>query len=191
MIHLTLPACLLAALGVVCFGAFAWALRWHFQTPGTTPKGVWVICALSLLAFGWFMWDVLVGSLGTAWPVAVPLFVMAFWLFFAAMQASRSAHLTVAFAADQPQVLLDHGPYRYVRHPFYSAYLMFWMAVTVARPGWEPWVTVVVFCTTYWIAACREEGKFERSRLVTAYSAYRQRTGMFLPKPSFVPLTRS
>jgi protein-S-isoprenylcysteine O-methyltransferase Ste14 len=191
VIPVTVPACLLAALGAACFAAFAWGLRWHFRTPGATPAGVWVISLLSLSAFIWFLWDVLRGSLGVAWPAAMPLFVLAFVLFFAAVRASQSARLTVAFASDQPQVLLRHGPYRYVRHPFYSAYLLFWTAVAIARPGWGPWTVVVAFCSIYWIAARSEEGKFKRSRLVASYATYRRQTGMFLPRPSFLAsLTR-
>ena len=192
MIQPTLPACLLAALGAACFAAFTWGLRRHFRTPGATPPGVWVICTASLLAFARFIWDVLHGPLAAMWPAAVPLFAAAFVLFFAAVRTSRPAHLTVAFASDQPQVLLQHGPYRYVRHPFYSSYLVFWTAIAIGRPGWAPWATAAGFCLLYWLAARWEEDKFERSRLVMAYVAYRRKTGMFLPRPSsLASLTRS
>lgn len=183
-----MPNYLLLILGSACFLAFSWALRWHFRTPGATPPGVWLICGLSLAAYAWFMWDVINRPLGAAWPVALPFFVIAFVLFLATVRASRAARLTVAFATDQPQVLLVHGPYRYVRHPFYSTYLMFWVATSIARPGWAPWATVAAFCILYWHAARCEEAKFARSRLAASYATYRHSTGMFLPRASSLDL---
>jgi protein-S-isoprenylcysteine O-methyltransferase Ste14 len=186
------PAYTLTALGTACFVAFTWALRGHFRTPGASPAGVWLICGLSLFSFVWFLWDILHGVIEAAWPVAAPLFVLSFALFFSAIRASRPAGLTVAFAADQPRTLLRHGPYRYIRHPFYSSYIAFWTAVAIARPGWQPWAASAALYGIYWVAARHEEGKFERSGLVAAYAAYRQHTGMFLPRlPQLALLTRS
>ncbi len=183
---------LLLVLGSACFLAFSWALRWHFRTPGATPPGVWLICGLSFAAYAWFVWDVINRPLGAAWPVAVSFLVVALVLFFVTVRASRSARLTVAFTADQPQVLLEHGPYRYVRHPFYSTYLIFWAATAIARPGWTPWIIVAAFCAIYSVAGRREEAKFERSHLAASYAAYRRETGMFLPRiSSLAVLARS
>lgn len=177
---------LLAALGSTCFAAFCWGLLRHFRTSGTTPLGMRLIGALSLLAFAWFARDVVDGPLGPAWPAAASLMAVAFALFVTAVRASTAARLTVAFATDQPQVLLEHGPYRLVRHPFYSAYMTFWLASALARPGWAPWLVAAAFCVIYWRAGRHEETKFERSQLAMPYAAYRRRTGMFLPRGSFL-----
>lgn len=185
------PNFLVLTLGSICFGAFSWALRWHFRTPGATPLGVWLICGLSLAAYIWFAWDAYNQPIGAAWPFAVFLLLVAFALFFATVRVSRAAQLTVAFANDQPQILLKRGPYRFLRHPFYSTYLIFWTATAIARSDWAPWTVVVTFAAIYWVAGCREEAKFEGSRLAASYAAYRHDTGMFLPRiSSLIPLTR-
>ena len=141
-----------------------------------------LVGVVNLAAFAWFASDVAWNWLGPAWPAAVLLFVGAFVLFFAAVQASKAAALTLAFATDQPEVLLTHGPYRLVRHPFYSAYLTFWVAAALARPGWTPWLPTVAFGVIYWHAGRREEAKFAASRFAGAYAAYRRETGMLLPR---------
>lgn len=171
----------LLTLGTTCFGAFCWGLRWHFRAHGAMPLGMRLVGALSLVAFAWFARDVVDEPLGSAWPLAATLMLAALTMFVAAARASKAARLTVAFAADQPQVLLEHGPYRLVRHPFYSAYLLYWLATALARPGWAPWLVTAAFYGIYWYAGRLEEEKFERSPLAASYAAYRDRTGMFLP----------
>lgn len=182
MIWSAVPSAMVLVLGSACFAAFCWALRWHFSTPGATPPGMRLIGVVSLAAFAWFVWDIANRPLGPAWPGAVFLFGAALALFFAAVRASSAARLTVAFATDQPHVLLVHGPYRVVRHPFYTAYLIFWVATATARPGWAPWVAAAGFGIVYWLAGRREEAKFAQSGLAGAYAAYRRRAGMFLPR---------
>lgn len=47
----------------------------------------------------------------------------------------RPPHL--AFADGPPDSLVDGGPYRYIRHPFYTAYIVVWFAGVVATAnGW-------------------------------------------------------
>jgi protein-S-isoprenylcysteine O-methyltransferase Ste14 len=181
---ITTPRWLILELASACFLAFSWALRWHFHTPGRTPPGVWLICALSVLGYLWVVLDVLRGPLGPAWPVSLLLLAAAFVVFLLTLRASSGAGLTVAFVSDQPLTLLKRGPYKYVRHPFYATYLAFWTATAAARPGWEPWTVPAVFGAIYWVAARREEAKFEDSSFSMDYAVYRRQAGMFLPRPS-------
>jgi protein-S-isoprenylcysteine O-methyltransferase Ste14 len=87
-----------------------------------------------------------------------------------------------AFSDDTPQFLLRHGPYRYVRHPFYASYLLFWVGTAVTTAGWLPWLVPFGMLLLYARAATGEEQKFARSDLAQAYETYRQNTGMFLPR---------
>ena len=168
--------------GSTCFVAFCWGLRWHFEAPGSMPLGMRLLGAASLAAFAWFAWDIASGGPSPAWPVAVLLLAVALALFVAAVRATKSTGLTVAFATDEPHILRVRGPYEYVRHPFYSAYLAFWTATALARPGWAPWLATAVFLAAYWHVGRREEAKFARSPLAAAYAAYRRETGMFVPR---------
>jgi protein-S-isoprenylcysteine O-methyltransferase Ste14 len=90
----------------------------------------------------------------------------------------------VAFETDQPEFLLRHGPFRYVRHPFYLSYLIFWTATAAAFVGFLPWAAPAVMLAIYQNAASREEGKFAKSELAAAYDQYRGQAGMFLPRAS-------
>ena len=120
--------------------------------------------------------------MAAAWPIAVLLFVLALVIFGWAVRATRRTPPTLAFSDDQPSFLLHDGPYHYVRHPFYLAYLTFWVGTAAATPGAVGWVTPLVMLVVYWIAAGFEERKFARSSLAGAYASYKAKVGMFLPR---------
>jgi len=104
----------------------------------------------------------------------------AFWL-LARMHAS-SAPLSLAFSNDVPQRLVQEGPYRYVRHPFYSVYVLSYCAGFIASGHVALLLVAVVMFAVYWFAARFEEEKFRGSELASRYETYRARTGMFLPR---------
>jgi protein-S-isoprenylcysteine O-methyltransferase Ste14 len=167
--------------GFVCFAAFSWGVKGHFRSTGAMPTGMKVTSALSLAGFLWFGARLATGPSSAAWPAVIALFAASLLLCAA---ASRKTPPTLAFDTDQPSFLLNHGPYRYVRHPFYLAYLIFWTATAAATPGLLPWFAPAVMFILYTHAATREERKFAGSELAAAYASYRARAGMFLPRPS-------
>ena len=172
-----------ASLGFACFAAFSWGVKGHFRQTGRMPAGMMVVSALTFAGFLWFAGRMLLIKPGPYWPAAMLLFALALLLFVWTIKASRQTPPTLAFDTDQPSFLLEHGPYRYVRHPFYLSYLLFWTGTAVASPGLLPWLAPLVMLVLYWNAARREELKFANSDFAGAYAAYRKNAGMFLPNP--------
>ena len=86
-------------------------------------------------------------------------------LFWWAIVTSRKARLRFAFAPDDPHSLLTDGPYGYVRHPFYTSYIIFWIGWGIAT--WSIWAVVPVagIAILYVFAALDEEKKFSRTPL--------------------------
>ena len=105
-------------------------------------------------------------------------------LFRSAITASREAKLAFAFDPVMPHGLVNRGPYRHVRHPFYVSYVLFWVGWAVAI--WSPWVLpLVIGLVVFYIAAASgEERKFAATALGDDYQRYRQSTGFFWPKLS-------
>jgi Phospholipid methyltransferase len=89
----------------------------------------------------------------------------ALWLFVWTIRATRSTPPTLAFATDAPAILFCHGPYRYVRHPFYLSYILFWIGTAVSAAGPGTWAVPLVMGALYFQGASREERKFARSAL--------------------------
>ncbi|MDE2240757.1 MAG: isoprenylcysteine carboxylmethyltransferase family protein, partial [Rhodospirillales bacterium] len=166
----------------ICFAAFSWGVKRHFRSTGAMPMGMKVTSLLSLGFFALFLLHIGHGA-SAFWPVALGLFIASLAVFAAAVSASRHTPPTLAFDTDAPNFLLQHGPYRYVRHPFYLAYVLFWLGTAVATQAWFGWAAPLVMTALYIQAASREERKFATSELAGAYKAYCGRAGMFWPRP--------
>ncbi len=102
-------------------------------------------------------------------------------LFWWTVVVTRSNPPTLAFTPDIPVHIHTEGPYAYVRHPFYSSYLLFWVSSALAVGDLTAYALLVAMVTLYGIAACREEQKFTASDLSGSYAQYRRRTGMLFP----------
>jgi protein-S-isoprenylcysteine O-methyltransferase Ste14 len=103
-------------------------------------------------------------------------------LFWWAASTIRRRPLSLAFSDDAPSFLFRNGPFRFVRHPFYTSYIMFWASNAVAsRSGWllMPFVTMTAI---YVVALRGEERKFASSPLASDYRDYRATTGAVFPR---------
>jgi len=90
----------------------------------------------------------------------------------------------IAFAEHVPEAVCTEGPYRWIRHPLYVSYLVAYLAVLVALPHW---LTATVFVGNIALlvyGARNDENTLAASALAADYAAYRERTGMFLPRLS-------
>jgi len=166
--------------GVICFGSFSWAVKFHFQKSGESPRGMQAVSVLSVVAFAWFICG-LVTRPGGYRVVPFGLCALSLLLFWWCILHTRSTPFTLAFSLDLPAFLDSQGPYRVARHPFYLSYLLFWVATALAVPGALSWVAPVVMSALYTLAATREEAKFANGVLDGQYRAYRTQTGMFFP----------
>ena len=122
------------------------------------------------------------GSAGKNWAIAaIAMYLGATLLFLSALEAARRVRLPRTFVADpSPGALITTGPFAVVRHPFYIAYSVAWLAAPVATHG--PLITVfaVFAIAIYIVAATREEHQLSE-RFGEAYRTYKRGTGMLLP----------
>jgi len=110
------------------------------------------------------------------------MYALANGLFWWALAAHGKAHPAFAFIRVAPASLTTAGPYRLVRHPIYTAYLLAWCAGAIITA--QPWLLLTVaFMGLFYVSAARqEESTFLTGGMAASYQAYRRRTGMFLPK---------
>jgi protein-S-isoprenylcysteine O-methyltransferase Ste14 len=178
----TLFDVLVSALGIATVAQYTWSLRKHFASTNV-PAGTMLISAtviLSLVTYLYMQWTVEQPILASS--AGILLVVLSLWLFWAAIAASREAHLLLAFDEKKPHGLVSIGPYRRVRHPFYLSYLIFWAGMAVA--SWHPLAPLpwLVLACIYVVAARGEERKFEDSPLAEDYRQYRKRAGFLWAK---------
>ena len=169
-------------LGWLLIACQAWSVKYHFNIQ-QMPAGAKIISALVIL------FAVLLTYLSfnddqpaPAQYVGLLLLLGSLVLFWRTIKESRKAKLLAAFDENLPHGLLTTGPYRYVRHPFYSSYMLHWAGWAIAAWHLLALVPVVAMVTTYWIAARDEESKFARTELSDAYLDYKSKTGQFFFK---------
>lgn len=173
---------LVTLVALAIFGQHVWALRGHFASDRMTG-GARTISASALLSIVILLiltWTVEQPAAAQLAGIAVMAASLA--LFWAAVRASAQARLRFAFDEALPTTLVTIGPYNHVRHPFYTSYLMYWLAWALSV--WSPWalVPVVVMAALYTIAARYEENLLSNSEMSGAYTDYKKRVGMFVPR---------
>jgi protein-S-isoprenylcysteine O-methyltransferase Ste14 len=160
-----------------------WATRGHFVSE-RMEMGARLL-ALLVIASTLVFTVLLFTGPHPLWPVVIGVLLElgSLALFWGAIRASRQAQLHFAFDPDPPHSVLDRGPYRYVRHPFYTSYMLFWLGWGLAT--WSPWAIplVVIIVAFYWVAARGEERRFAGTPFGAEYERYKRSAGLFWPRP--------
>lgn len=171
---------LLLTAGAGIFGVMSWASRFHFTPFVVNARMMWIVVP-SLVSFAVFLLALPSQSLGVLRSVLVTaLFGSSACLLGAALKATRCDPPRLAFQG-APRTLVVSGPYRYVRHPFYLAYLLFWSGCALATSHALSLLMLLLLAVVYAIAAAAEERDFALSPMATAYEAYSARTGFLIP----------
>ena len=87
----------------------------------------------------------------------------------------------VAFSGRATAEFKTTGPYKYVRHPFYSAYIVGWVGCICATGALILCISLVIMIPIY-LKAAREEENYWAFNDNKDYLQYKALTGMFFPK---------
>jgi protein-S-isoprenylcysteine O-methyltransferase Ste14 len=165
---------------VSCFASFGWAMLRHFRRAGPPKLGM-VLTGLTVPAFA----AIHVAGVLTR-PLAQPaaalfLYAGSMGLFWSAVLATRQSNLAACFQRHVGSTVVRTGPYHFIRHPFYSAYMLTWAGGFVATGWWAAGVTAAIMAGVYYCAARQEERAFLHSPLRDEYSGFMRETGRFVP----------
>lgn len=116
--------------------------------------------------------------------VATVLFLYGAIVFVSAAAANRANPLDFVFSSASPAHIVRTGPYRYLRHPFYSSYCAAWLAAAVGAWRIDLALLAAVLVSFYVAAALCEERDFGRSSVASDYDRYRGQTWMLVPRLS-------
>jgi protein-S-isoprenylcysteine O-methyltransferase Ste14 len=94
---------------------------------------------------------------------------------------SLGTNLTDTVVTRQKHTLVLHGPYRWVRHPFYDSAALLTAAISLIAANWFFAVTGFVLLCLLVIRTRTEEQNLV-ARFGDSYRAYTERTGRFLPR---------
>jgi protein-S-isoprenylcysteine O-methyltransferase Ste14 len=172
----------ISAVSIGVLAQYAWSLTAHFTSP-KMPDGAKVISLAVALTGLLYMLALWAFSQPAAAQIAgLSVQILSIALFWWAISASKKARLRFAFDKESPASLLQDGPYRHVRHPFYTSYILFWAGWAIAV--WTLWAVLplALLIGVYVRAARDEESNFAATPFAAEYVQYRQRAGLFWPK---------
>ena len=169
------------AAALITIVTYSWSIKAHFKST-RMPEGAWLISVLVIasgLVLGALVY-VLEQPTVTQYCGLV-IMIAAYSLFWRTIAETRAVALLAAFDEKLPASLVMSGPYRFVRHPFYSSYILFWAGFAVA--AWSIWAIIpfIGMTVTYWRAARDEETKFSKTPMAETYARYVRETARFIP----------
>lgn len=155
-------------------------MKKHFVSDGV-PAGMRVMAIAAIVSICIFYFDLPhapLAGLIFCWP----FHALSAAVFLLTVAYTREQRLTLAFSSDDPRFVIETGPYRYLRHPFYFAYILFWAGCVMAVRSPEMALAAVMMTTIYVVAARREERKFDKSPYASEYTRYSKQAGFLWPK---------
>jgi len=153
----------------------------HFERAGKPKPGMALTAAVVPVFAGLQLYALLAKPLAQpAW--ALILYIAGGALFWSAIAATRGRKLAACFQPRIPPAVVRTGPYRAIRHPFYTAYTLVWIGGFAATGWWPLGVTAVFMAGLYAVAARFEELAFLRSSLAAEYRCYMRSVGGLLPR---------
>lgn len=184
---ITLNQGILFFLLASCFISFSWSLLYFFIDK--TDKS-YIMMSIKVFGFLFTLLQIVIIFLTkistTTTIIASVFYIVSFLLFWWCIRINKNKPLTLAFSKDEPHHLVCEGPYRYVRHPFYLSYTIFWIAGCIATLNIILFLSIPIMLFLYYLAASMEEKKFLASPLAESYINYKKNTGMFFINPKIL-----
>lgn len=151
--------------------------------PKSLASAHWIGSALVTMQFAllavlaWLAAPVLLAGTASvvAWLLLLTSAAVGLW----ALTANRPGNFNIRPAPREGGTLVAHGPYRWIRHPMYSAVIAFGLAC--AWSGAAPWAWLLFGAL---VAVLLIKAAYEERWMLLAhpgYAAYRKRTRRFLP----------
>ena len=139
-----------------------------------------LLVALQVALLAWLVVKGVAGlTVGRLTVDAVALAVAGMALGLWALSANRPGNFNIRPVPRSGGELVQHGPYRWIRHPMYSALLLVGLAAARLAGDVESWLVLAVLVVVLVIKANVEErGMIERH---AGYRDYRERTRRFVP----------
>ena len=119
-------------------------------------------------------------------PRATPIAFGAAFLCVAGLAFALWARLTLGrnwsgvVALKEAHNLVEHGPYRFVRHPIYTGMLIMFFATALVQSHVAGFVGVLLMFASFWIKLDREE-RLMLQQFPERYAAYQQSVKRIIP----------
>ena len=107
------------------------------------------------------------------------LYGLSLVLFWWAIFTAKS--LDFAFSNEVGSIVTT-GPFKIIRHPFYTSYMLAWFTSSFLFNSLILWITLLYLVAFYFLSARKEEAVIMKSVYSNEYKNYVKNVGMFLPR---------
>lgn len=173
-------------LSLVCLGVYGFAVPRLFR-PSGSGRGLFTRLKLTitLLFMGLPVFTAVHAVLHTSalggQIAAVAMACGSLALFFWAYRQHGTQMPGRVFSPDVPVAIVTSGPYARVRHPIYSAYLLYMLGLVVGTQSVVAAVLWLLLAATYRHAARQEDALLAGSPHADFYRRYMRQSGRLLP----------
>lgn len=140
---------------------------------------LWISTLAYLVFPASIAWASIQLPIGLRW-LAVVIAIASTTLFYWTL-SSLGKNLTDTVVTRKDSVLVTHGPYRWVRHPFYVSAALLMGSVTVLTANWLIGISSLLVLTLLAIRTPKEEQMLIQ-RFGDDYRRYMETTGKFFPR---------
>lgn len=178
------------ATGIIYYAVDSWLIQRHDRLRCEEGSGrswgytVVMVTALTVLTIQPVVWPAVGLRISRPWGFAVQALGVKLIVVALSLHWWARAHLQQFYVEDvvfqEGHKLVDTGPYRYVRHPIFTSFLMIALGLLLVNPALP---TLLITLYAFWDfarAAGREEALL--CEKLDGYEAYMRRTGRFLPR---------
>jgi len=155
-------------------GNLAMLTRFLFAAPLYLPIFAY------MLNPAWMAWSAIPLPVGLRWlgaAVGLGALPLVYWVV-----SSIGNNISETFLTKEKHVLVTHGPYRWVRHPLYSAATIALVSLSILAANWFMLaMACVAFIGIAALVIPREEAELRR-KFGDEYREYVLRTGRFAPR---------
>jgi protein-S-isoprenylcysteine O-methyltransferase Ste14 len=151
---------------------------WHFRRLGKPSRAMLVTALLAIASTS--LQIAALWRCAVRFPfVAFALYAISAALFWSAVAVTRGKLAACGQSYVSTEVVKE-GPYRHIRHPFYAAYNLTWLAGYAATGWWPLAANAMLMGAVYERFARQEERSFLAGALAGEYREYQRQAGKYL-----------
>jgi protein-S-isoprenylcysteine O-methyltransferase Ste14 len=169
--------------------SFLWAGIFFFKKPARKNKKFILINILGVITICTSCFYVLINeNMNNIFIhyIGLIFLLFSFALFWFAIFECKNYLMRFAFYGENlNENFIKSGPYRFIRHPFYSSYSASWLGAAFITQNLILLALFFVMLLFYYEASQQEEASFLKSKFSEEYLNYIKKTGRFFPKIFF------
>jgi len=154
----------------------------HFNRGEKEPLQMLMVRVLTTLGFIWNLYVAFTQNSDSHQIAAFAILTFISSLIFAsAIKETKGNNLPVAFSFDKETTYVVTGIYRFIRHPFYASYILYWLSWTALNYKSILSLTFSAILIFAYLIAIRSEEQFLRKTYDLQYLAHKKISARVFP----------